>query len=215
MWSLLLGIVLGLGAAVPIGPVNVEIARRTINDGFLRGLSLGMGAVTVDVVFAFVTGLSLQHVFDLQSVRLPLLIGGTCLMLCLSVGCFRSAPQAKSKADEQLSSPNSGAKIMPGSLRAAYFTGLLMTSLNPMTLAFWVVVVPAAKAGGQVDYLPIFCVGVFLGTSLWVISLASTISWLRKFTPGKSAFYANMVGGAILMIFAILGFGAIVQTLMS
>ena len=38
---LLQGILIGLGAAVPIGPVNVEIARRTLRGGFLAGLFLG------------------------------------------------------------------------------------------------------------------------------------------------------------------------------
>ena len=31
------GIALGLGAAVPIGPVNVQIARRTLRGGFGAG----------------------------------------------------------------------------------------------------------------------------------------------------------------------------------
>src|SRR5688500_18429255 len=45
------GMVLGLGAAAPIGPVNVEIARRSLRGGFGAGLLLGCGAVTIDVVY--------------------------------------------------------------------------------------------------------------------------------------------------------------------
>ena len=39
------GILLGWGVAVPLGPVNVEIARRTLRRGFRAGFFLGMGAV--------------------------------------------------------------------------------------------------------------------------------------------------------------------------
>ena len=38
------GILLGWGVAVPLGPVNVEIARRTLRGGFRAGFFLGMGA---------------------------------------------------------------------------------------------------------------------------------------------------------------------------
>ena len=46
------GVIFGLGAAVPIGPVNVEIARRTLRAGFRSGFFLGCGAVTIDVTYA-------------------------------------------------------------------------------------------------------------------------------------------------------------------
>ncbi|HEY2589318.1 MAG TPA: hypothetical protein VGI81_26470, partial [Tepidisphaeraceae bacterium] len=54
------GIALGIGAAVPIGPVNVEIARRTFRGGFPAGFALGCGAVTVDVSYAILSSLSLK-----------------------------------------------------------------------------------------------------------------------------------------------------------
>ena len=33
------GVLIGLGAAVPIGPVNVEIARRTLRSGWAAGVA--------------------------------------------------------------------------------------------------------------------------------------------------------------------------------
>jgi hypothetical protein len=59
-----------------------------------------------------------------------------------------------------------------------------MTLLNPMTLAFWFVVVPAAipaaTGGGGSEHrgrdLPIICAGVFAGTIAWVLAFAGLMS---------------------------------------
>ncbi|MGA2501211.1 MAG: LysE family transporter [Tepidisphaeraceae bacterium] len=64
------GIILGLGAAAPIGPVNVEIARRTLRGGFPAGFFLGLGAVTVDVSYAILVSLSIRPVLNM-----PWLVG--------------------------------------------------------------------------------------------------------------------------------------------
>ena len=54
------GCLLGAGAAAPIGPVNVELARRILRKGFAAGFALGCGAVTVDVCYAALSSLSLR-----------------------------------------------------------------------------------------------------------------------------------------------------------
>src|SRR6187551_2601489 len=55
------GVLLGLGAAVPIGPVNVQIARQALRNGFGAGFALGCGAVTVDVFYAALTSVGVER----------------------------------------------------------------------------------------------------------------------------------------------------------
>src|ERR1039458_1781020 len=57
MWQ---GGLLGLGAAAPIGPVNIELARRTLHRGFWSGFALGCGAVSVDICYAALSSLALH-----------------------------------------------------------------------------------------------------------------------------------------------------------
>src|SRR5215213_940832 len=73
------GILLGLGAAIPIGPVNVEIARRALRHGFWAGVALGLGAVTVDVFYAIVSTLSFTKVLNHPTILLVMTAGGACL----------------------------------------------------------------------------------------------------------------------------------------
>ena len=70
------GITLGLGAAAPIGPVNVEIARRAIRGGFWAGFLLGLGAVTVDVSYVILASLSVKLFLDYPRVMLGMGVAG-------------------------------------------------------------------------------------------------------------------------------------------
>jgi len=195
--SLLAGYLLGLGAAVPIGPVNVEIARRTLAGGFRAGFALGCGAVTVDVTYAGLTGFGLARLLDIPGVKLPLQIAGTGLLTYLAISCMVAAFSSRRHADDQ-----GTANV---SVRRGYLTGLLMTLLNPMTLAFWLVAVPAAGARAQADSLWLVCAGVFLGTISWVVGFAGMISGLRRFQQRWWMMAADLAGGCILLLFAILG----------
>ena len=203
------GCLLGLGAAAPLGPVNVEIARRTLRRGFFAGFSLGCGAVTIDVTYAVLTSLSLRpalsHPRLLQGLGLT---GGLFLgylgILCLR-GAFGPTPDANM---EPMPEPtrNAGNATGPGvSMRSSYLTGLLMTSLNPMTLLFWFLAVPGVVGQITTDPrhdLPWVCVGVFVATIGWVCLFAGTMSWIGRLGRGRWLRTADLLGGAMLLGFA-------------
>src|SRR3954464_16040460 len=85
------GVGLGLGAAAPIGPVNVEIARRTLRFGRRAGFALGCGAVTVDVPSAVVTSAFLPAAVRAPRVLTALTVAAAALLTYLAWQCLRSA----------------------------------------------------------------------------------------------------------------------------
>src|SRR3954467_12779270 len=89
--AILKGILLGLGAAVPIGPVNVQVARRTLRDGFARGVALGAGAVTVDVTYAILSTLGLRTIGNRPAVVIPLTLAGALLLGYMGVQSLLAA----------------------------------------------------------------------------------------------------------------------------
>src|SRR3954452_25223415 len=94
LWLLVFkGIALGLGAAAPIGPVNVEIARRTLRFGRGAGFLLGCGAVTIDVGYAVVTSVAsvtLRAVHEVGWLTNTLSIAAALFLGYLAYLCFRS-----------------------------------------------------------------------------------------------------------------------------
>jgi L-lysine exporter family protein LysE/ArgO len=191
------GVLLGLGAAAPIGPVNVEIARRSLRGGFRAGFLLGCGAVTVDVTYAILTSLGVRPFLARPRVMAALGIAGAAVLAYLGVMCFVGAARqwraVASTSDSEKPSERH------------YITGLAMTSLNPMTLAFWCVVVPGLVgqwSANPIRDLPWVCLGVFFGAISWVVAFTGTMSWLGR--RGKRATWlaADIAGGTMLLAFA-------------
>ena len=142
------GVALGLGAAVPIGPVNVQIARHVLRGGFGSGFALGCGAVTVDVFYAVLASVGVGSLAGVGALNGSLRVAGIALLTYLGVQCFRSEREAWRHDPIGIGSETPPA---PGRARV-YATGVLITLLNPMTLAFWFVAVPTLAgpvAGGS------------------------------------------------------------------
>jgi threonine/homoserine/homoserine lactone efflux protein len=82
-----------------------------------------------------------------------------------------------------------------------------MTLVNPMTLAFWFVAVPGTVghiAGNPRSELPIICLGVALGTSLWVVFFSGVMSALgRRYRRRWWLVAADVLGGIMLLGFAV------------
>ncbi|MFI5382111.1 MAG: LysE family translocator [Tepidisphaerales bacterium] len=189
------GILLGLGAAAPIGPVNVEIARRTLRGGFPAGFFLGLGAVTVDVSYAILVSLSIRPVLDTPWLVTVLTFAGSTLLGYLSWLCLRDFAK---DADPDLSPEKTA-------IHRGYVTGLLMTSLNPMTLVFWFVAVPgqAANLRDPARELPLLSTGVFLGAISWVFFFTGLVSAIGGIAKHRAMRLANLAGGAMLAGFAL------------
>ena len=196
------GIVLGLGAAVPVGPVNVEIARRTLRRGFAAGFALGCGAVNVDVTYAVLTSLSIGQFLNRPGVLWPVAILGTAFLLYLAFLSFRGAWKDW-KAD-----PLTGLPPPAQSHRGGYLTGVTMTLLNPMTIGFWFIAIPsrvAILATNPRRDLPTICLGVFVGTIGWVICFAGLLAWAGRWRRKWWLPLADAVGGVALLALAAAG----------
>jgi len=204
-WALLAkGIALGLGAAVPIGPVNVQIARRALRGGFWQGFALGCGAVTADVTYAALTSLGVRRVFELKVVEWTVRVGGVLLLTYLGVLCLRGEREAW-RCDLIAGGANSSSGAHRSAHRSAYLTGLAMTLFNPMTLAFWFVAVPALVGSVADDLareLPFVGAGVFIGTLAWVVCFSGTLAAAGRFRRNWWLAAADAAGGATLLVFA-------------
>ena len=206
------GVALGLGAAVPIGPVNVQIARQVLRGGFVPGFALGCGAVSVDLFYAVMAGEGVRRLAQSAALEWSLRVGGVVLLAYLGVMCLRGEREAwrsdpigvtPGRAD---AGTTAGRGTSPRGVGRAYVAGLLMTLLNPMTLAFWFVAVPALA--GSTDAadgrrgLPLVCAGVFVGTMGWVVCFAGLLAWAGRYRRNWWLAAADAAGGAAMLVFA-------------
>ena len=71
--SFLKGLVIGFVIAVPLGPIGILCARRTLTHGRRAGFLSGMGASTADVLYGFIAAFGLTFISEL-SLQLPVLV---------------------------------------------------------------------------------------------------------------------------------------------
>src|SRR5258707_9608974 len=64
LWLLSKGLIAGLAIAVPVGPVNVLCASRTLSKGRTSGLTSGLGAATADALYGGIAGFSITFIID-------------------------------------------------------------------------------------------------------------------------------------------------------
>ena len=196
--AILQGLGLGIGAAAPIGPVNVEIARRTIRFGYRGGFLVGCGAVTVDITYAILSTLGIRQIARYPRIMALIGIAGAMLLACLGIMSLLAALRHRKLDIGSGPAPPAGHH---------YLTGLAMTFLNPFTIAFWFLGVPAV-AGKVTANLPLVCVGVFIATISWVCVFTGLWSVLVRLSPGgrgRGLIVADLLGGLTLLFLSAQG----------
>jgi len=193
---LLKGILLGFSIAAPVGPIGVLCIRRTLTDGWASGLVSGLGAATADALYGSVAGFGLTFISSLligQRTWLSL-IGG--LFLCyLGIRTLLSKP-----AETAASASGKG-------LLGSYASTFFLTLTNPMTVLSFAAIftgVGITNSAGDYTSSALLVGGVFIGSTLWWLTLASGASLFRDRFNTNSLRWINRISGVVLTVFGLL-----------
>ena len=117
------GVLIGFAMAVPIGPIGIICIRKTLTEGRLRGLIIGLGAATADLLYGCVAAFGLTIISStLDNQRIWIRLIGGALLLFLGVRTFRARPS------------NSNIPINNRGILRSYFTIVFLTLTNPLTI---------------------------------------------------------------------------------
>lgn len=187
MDSFITGILLGLGVAIPIGPLNILIMNYSLSS-FGRGFALGMGAMSADILYFVLLSLGVLVVFDNTWIFKSIAIFGAIFLLYMAWACYKNA----SKMLAKISNTERGESLL-----ACYLKGLGLNSINPFIVGFWLslssVVVSSAN-------WMIAALGVLLALFAWVLGLSLITSLARRIISAKVARIFSYVS-AVLMLF--------------
>lgn len=200
MDDLLRGLIVGLGASVPLGPVAVLCIQRTLGKGHASGLCTGLGAATCDTFFAAISllGVSFIEEFIKRAQNEVMLIGGV-IVLLFGLYTFRTNPVS------QLSNLSEGKKKKTKAYLTDYLSTILMTISNPGAFLFMLGMITFVGAGTSNENLSaIILIGVLFGTSLWWVFLTAIISRFRNWFQMKQLLLLNRLSGLAIMAFGVL-----------
>lgn len=171
------GILIGIMASAPMGPVGVLCIQRTLNKGRWYGFITGIGACVSDFIYALFTGLGMSFMMNFvgnERNRFLLQISGSVVLLLFGIYCYRSNPTRNIHKSN---------KTQKGTLVHNGVTAFLVTLSNPLIIFLFIFlfaqfafVVPNRPIEMTVGYASI--VG---GALLWWFGL----SWLIDKVRGK------------------------------
>lgn len=172
------GMLIGFAIAAPVGPIGLLCVQRTLIRGPWSGLLSGLGAASADAVYGGIAGFGLASLTQLLLVwQTELRLGGGLFLIYLAWQTWRSALTVKP------------ASIRPthAGLLGDYLSTLALTLTNPVTiLAFLGIFAGLGLVAEGKDFAAasVLVLGVFAGSLLWWLLLASGVGLLRgRLTP--------------------------------
>jgi len=193
------GILIGIIASAPMGPVGVLCVQRTLNKGRWYGFVTGIGAAVSDIIYALVTGLGMSFVMDFVNnaqTKFLLQILGSIILLIFGIISFRSNPTRNMR----VSGRNKGTLFHNG------LTAFLVTFSNPLIIflfmgcfAQFAFVVP--------DHPLVMCLGyasIIFGALLWWYGLTWLVDKVRAIFDVGGIVIINRVIGSVVILFSLI-----------
>lgn len=190
------GLLLGWSVAWPPGPINAEMIRRGLQQGFWPAWSVGLGAVSGDFLWALAVGLGASRLAAVPGVTTALGVASIALLLLLAAIFLRGAASAWRARGDAAPPPPTQA-----SARGGWVLGFTLALSSPWNLAFWLAVMGQQAAAGlePARALVVAC-AVIAGALSWTLLLCSAVHFGARFaTPAWHV--VTQAGTGLLMLY--------------
>lgn len=194
------GVIIGISASIPLGPIGVLVIQRTLNKGRLSGFVSGLGAALSDTIYAIIAGFSLSFIVGfIETQILWIQIIGAVILISLGLKIFNTNPAVQLRRQKKRSS----------SLLQDFLSTFALTIANPLAVFLFM----AFFAGFRVvetkhtildNFLLI--TGVFTGAATWWFILSSLVNLFRSKINLRRLFWINKIAGSTIVILVIIAF---------
>ena len=175
------GLLIGIVASAPMGPVGVLTIQRTLNKGRWFGLVTGLGAALSDIIYALMTGVGMSFVIEfIENPRTMYILQlvGSVLLFAFGWYTFHTKPQLRQPSKNR------------GTLTHNCFTGFLVTFSNPLIIFLFIAlfarftfVVPEVdKLRTTFDLSRIEMINRIIGSIVMIVSVLGLLSTLLGLT---------------------------------
>lgn len=195
------GVIIGVVASAPMGPVGVLCVQRTLNKGRAYGFVTGTGAALSDILYALLTGYGLSFIYDIisnQTTLFWLQIVGASIMFIFGLHTFRTNPMKNTRNVSR----NKSSLLQNG------VTGFFITLSNPTIILLFLGLFTPLNF--MLPEQPFFmqCIGylsIFGGAMLWWFFITYVVSKLRVRFDVRGIRVINRVIGVAVMLGSLIG----------
>ena len=196
---ILKGLIIGIIASAPMGPVGVLTVQRTLNKGRWYGFVTGIGAAISDILYAAISLVGISLVMDF--VEKPrnmfwLKLIGSVMLFVFGLYTFISHPGKVKHVQGKR-----------GSLMHNGFTGFRVTLSNPLIIFLFIALMARFDFVISKNYFAqsIGYMAIFGGAMIWWFSLTAIIDKVRNRFQDDTVWKINRTIGVIVMIAALIG----------
>jgi putative LysE/RhtB family amino acid efflux pump len=167
--ALVAGFGLGFLVAAGVGPIWLLCVRTTLRHGFRPGVAIGLGAATIDTVYAALGVAGATALLRIDALRVGLAIVGSGVLAALAARTLWTAFRVRlgGEAEEEVTTAG-----------RAYATSVAATASNPLTIASWGAIFSAASVAGLAPAG--LLVGVGVGSAAWFALLSGVVAVVRR-----------------------------------
>ena len=200
-------LLVGLTAAIPLGPLGIMCIQRTLSKGRWAGYAVGVGSSVADTFYATIALLSVSYIsqfLDRNRIWVMLIGGAIVLGIGLQIALKNPIKDLRRPIAGSLSSRRARDLLK----------GFLMTITNPgalvLMLGLFAFFGLDLGDGSHPEAAGFVLGGVFLGTAAWWFLLSSGISLFRKRFRLRQIIAINRISGILI---AVIGLSSLAEGL--
>ena len=196
MLDILKGLLIGICASVPLGPIAILVLQKSLSEGHRAGFMAGLGACLVDTLYAVIAMFTLAFAESfIEDHRILIMVGGSIIVILL--GCSMAFKDPFRKMKEEHQTPSYSLKD--------FFQAVIMGISNPG--AIFVIFALFAFFGIQLEPHDFRVAPILLslsgGSALYWFLFSWAFSRFRKNFKLSTLLWLNRAAGVIVIIIGI------------
>jgi len=185
------GFLLGLGAAIPLGPINILIMNRALRD-YKSAVAIGFGALSADTFYLSLILLGLFTFLNHPFILNILAIFGSIFLIYMAYMIFKNRNRLLDTLSQQKHYK---------SLLKFYLQGFSLTLLNPYTVAFWLSIASYTTIKEMVPFATI--VGLISAIFLWTTLMPYFVHRSKHKISQRVSYYLSLLSSILLLGFSL------------
>lgn len=189
--SFIEGVLLGVGAAVPLGPINILIMNTALKN-YSSAVTIGFGALSADVLYLSLILLGVAIFLDHPLILRMLGLLGGLFLFYLAYIIFKGRYKTLDTTKQMYNSKT---------LLKYYIQGFILTFINPYTMAFWLSIA-AYTANKEMDTV-FTVVGMLCAILLWITLMPYAVHLSKHKISQKVSYYLSLFSSILLFSFGL------------
>lgn len=195
------GAIAGLGVAIPLGPVGILILETGLRRGWRHGAAAGLGAATVDGLYAAISVVAGSAVAAvIAPIAGPIRVVSAGVLVVIAV---RGLLALRRRPGSAGSGETPAAEDLGPSLRRTWVSIVGLTAVNPLTVVYFSALVLGLPAlGSSPAARAAFTLGCLVASGAWQLLLATIGAAFHRRLSERARTATGLAGDLLVLALA-------------